>query len=97
MIAYTVRRLLYAVPILIGINLLTFVLFFVINTPQDMARCCHLLFGIDRATPQQVLEGIEQCLGYEMIGNRCCMHWELFFVKATKQADQGTTSNSPGQ
>lgn len=38
MIAYIVRRLLYAVPILIGVNLLTFVLFFVVNTPDDMAR-----------------------------------------------------------
>lgn len=38
MIAYVVRRFLYAVPQLIGINLLTFILFFVVNTPDDMAR-----------------------------------------------------------
>ncbi len=38
MIAYIVRRILYAVPILIGVNLLTFILFFVINTPDDIAR-----------------------------------------------------------
>ncbi len=38
MIAYIVRRLFYAIPILIGVNLLTFVLFFVINTPDDIAR-----------------------------------------------------------
>jgi peptide/nickel transport system permease protein len=35
--AYIVRRLLYAIPILIGVNLLTFVLFFVVNSPDDMA------------------------------------------------------------
>lgn len=32
------RRLLYAVLVLIGVNLLTFVLFFAVNTPDDMAR-----------------------------------------------------------
>ncbi|MFT5710142.1 MAG: peptide/nickel transport system permease protein [Halioglobus sp.] len=37
MFAYIVRRLLYAIPILIGVNLLTFTLFFVVNSPDDMA------------------------------------------------------------
>lgn len=37
MLAYIIRRLLYAIPILIGVNLLTFLLFFVVNTPDDMA------------------------------------------------------------
>lgn len=37
MIAYVIRRLLYAIPILIGVNLLTFLLFFVVNAPDDMA------------------------------------------------------------
>jgi peptide/nickel transport system permease protein len=38
MLAYIVRRVLYAIPILIGVNLITFALFFVVNTPDDMAR-----------------------------------------------------------
>ncbi|ANN66176.1 ABC transporter permease [Bordetella bronchialis] len=38
MSAYIVRRLLYGVLILIGVNLFTFVLFFAVNTPDDMAR-----------------------------------------------------------
>ena len=38
MFAYIVRRLIYAFPILIGVNLLTFALFFVVNSPDDMAR-----------------------------------------------------------
>jgi len=37
MLAYIVRRLLYAIPILIGVNLLTFLLFFVVTSPDDMA------------------------------------------------------------
>ncbi|HAQ50883.1 MAG TPA: peptide ABC transporter permease [Gammaproteobacteria bacterium] len=38
MFAYIVRRLLYAVPILIGVNVITFALFFMVNTPDDIAR-----------------------------------------------------------
>jgi len=37
MLAYIIRRLFYAIPILIGVNLLTFTLFFVVNSPEDMA------------------------------------------------------------
>ena len=51
MTAYIIRRFLYAIPILIGINLLTFVLFFVVNTPDNMARM-HL--GIKNVTPESI-------------------------------------------
>jgi peptide/nickel transport system permease protein len=51
MIAYLIRRILYAIPILIGVNLLTFTLFFVVNTPDDMAR---IQLGIKRVTPEAI-------------------------------------------
>ena len=51
MLAYLVRRVLYAIPILIGVNLLTFVLFFVVNSPDDMAR---MQIGVKRATPEAI-------------------------------------------
>ena len=51
MFAYIVRRLFYAVPILIGVNLLTFALFFVVNTPDDMAR---IQLGAKRVTPEAI-------------------------------------------
>lgn len=51
MIAYLIRRILYAIPILIGVNLLTFTLFFVVNTPDDMAR---MQLGIKRVTPDAI-------------------------------------------
>jgi len=38
MLAYIVRRTLYGVLILLGVNLATFFLFFTVNTPDDMAR-----------------------------------------------------------
>lgn len=53
MFAYLVRRLLYALPILIGVNLITFALFFVVNTPDDMAR---LQLGVKRVTPEAIAE-----------------------------------------
>ncbi len=49
--AYILRRLLYAIPILIGVNLLTFALFFVVNTPDDMAR---LQLGAKHVTPEAI-------------------------------------------
>lgn len=51
MIAYILRRVLYAIPILIGVNLLTFALFFVVNTPDDMAR---MQLGVKRVTPEAI-------------------------------------------
>ena len=51
MIAYIIRRCLYAVPILLGVNLIVFLLFFFVNSPDDMARV-HL--GQKRVTPEQI-------------------------------------------
>lgn len=51
MIAYLIRRILYALPILVGINVLVFLLFFFVNSPDDMART-HL--GQKRVTPDQI-------------------------------------------
>ena len=51
MLAYIVRRLLNAIPILIGVNLITFTLFFVVNTPDDMAR---MQLGTKRVTPEAI-------------------------------------------
>ena len=51
MMAYVIRRLLYAIPILVGVNPITFVLFFFVNSPDDMARV-HL--GVKRVTPEAI-------------------------------------------
>ena len=51
MLAYIVRRILYAIPILIGVNLITFTLFFIVNTPDDMAR---MQLGAKRVTPEAI-------------------------------------------
>ena len=51
MLAYIIRRVLYAIPILVGVNLITFLLFFVVNTPDDMAR---MQLGTKRVTPEAI-------------------------------------------
>jgi peptide/nickel transport system permease protein len=51
MTAYIVRRILFAIPILIGVNLITFALFFVVNTPDDMAR---MQLGAKRVTADAI-------------------------------------------
>ena len=38
MLNYLSRRFVYAVLVLLGVNLATFILFFTVNTPDDMAR-----------------------------------------------------------
>ncbi|MBU3667778.1 MAG: ABC transporter permease [Rhodocyclaceae bacterium] len=51
MLRYFLRRLFYAVPILIGVNLITFALFFMVNSPDDMAR---MQLGVKRVTPEAI-------------------------------------------
>ncbi|MCD8340030.1 MAG: ABC transporter permease [Burkholderiales bacterium] len=51
MLAYILRRIGYGFLILIGVNLLTFILFFAVNTPDDMAR---LNIGGKRVTAEAI-------------------------------------------
>ncbi|HMV11360.1 MAG: ABC transporter permease [Nitrosomonas sp.] len=61
MLNYIIRRICYAIPILIGVNLITFVLFFMVNTPDDMARM-HL--GVKYVT-DDAIEKWKQDRGYD--------------------------------
>ena len=51
MTAYIIRRLVYGVFVLAGVNVLTFALFFFVNSPEDMARA---QLGAKRVTPAAV-------------------------------------------
>ena len=53
MINYLIRRIFYAIPILLGVNVLTFTLFFVVNTPDNMAR---MQLGMKRVTPEAIVK-----------------------------------------
>jgi peptide/nickel transport system permease protein len=61
MLRYLVRRLLYGVLILLGVNLVTFFLFFTVNTPDDMAR---LNIGGKRVT-QELIDHWKTERGYD--------------------------------
>jgi len=61
MLAYTVRRLMYGVLILLGVNFATFFLFFTVNTPDDMAR---LNIGGKRVT-QELIDKWKTERGYD--------------------------------
>ncbi|NOQ37023.1 MAG: ABC transporter permease subunit [Methylococcaceae bacterium] len=62
MINYIIRRFLYALPLLMGVNILTFVLFFIVNSPDDMAR---MQLGQKHVT-QQAVDNWKQQRGYDL-------------------------------
>jgi peptide/nickel transport system permease protein len=62
MIQYILRRTLYALPLLVGVNILTFVLFFIVNSPDDMAR---MNLGQKHVTPEAI-EKWKHERGYEL-------------------------------
>lgn len=66
MFAYILKRIFYAVPILIGVNVLTFSLFFLVNSPDDIASV-HL--GHKHVT-QEAKEAWKTLHGY---------HYPLFY------------------
>ena len=61
MSAYIMRRILYAIPVLLGVNIMTFLLFFSVNTPDDIARA-HL--GTKHIS-QQAVNDWKQAHGYD--------------------------------
>lgn len=87
MFAYIGRRILYAIPILIGVNLLTFALYFLVNSPDDMARM-HLgakyvtQQGIDKWKSQR---GYDKPLFYnDARSNINTLTDTIFFNKSVK-------------
>ena len=82
MLSYLVRRLLYAPLIIFGVMLLTFVIFFVVQKPETMARS---ILG-KRATPQTVQDWLQK-RGYDK---------PLFFNVGAQQTPERSGQNSTG-
>jgi peptide/nickel transport system permease protein len=61
MISYILRRLFYALPLLFAVNVLTFTLFFVVNSPDDMAR---MQLGQKHVT-EKAIQNWKQQHGYD--------------------------------
>ena len=93
MLSYIIRRILYAVPILIGVNVIVFFLFFFVNTPDDMARL-HL--GEKRITPEQIHRWKrERSLDLPMFLN---FGWvQLGSIQAEKEVNEKTFSLNEGE
>lgn len=68
---YIIRRIIYAIPILLGVNILTFSLFFFVNSPDQIARV-HL--GGKYIT-KEVLDDWKKVHGYDL---------PLFYNKESK-------------
>lgn len=62
MLAYFIKRICYMVPILIGVNLLVFAMFFVVNSPDDMAR---MALG-EKADRPEAIEQWKANRGYDV-------------------------------
>lgn len=76
MLAYIVRRLLYVIPITLGVTLLTFVLFNVVaqdpvlsklgkHATQAEADILRKELGLDRPLPEQYLFYLKQCVTFD--------------------------------
>jgi peptide/nickel transport system permease protein len=61
MLKYLIRRAGYGLLVLLGVNLATFILFFTVNTPDDMAR---LNLGGKRVT-QEAIDKWKSERGYD--------------------------------
>jgi len=62
MLTYIIRRFLYALPLLMAVNILTFILFFVVNSPDDMAR---MQLGQKHVT-EQAIQNWKHQHGYDV-------------------------------
>ncbi len=57
MLGYIIRRILYAIPVILIVNLITFLLFFKVNSPDDMAR---MQLGSKYVTTEAIVDWKQQ-------------------------------------
>ena len=87
MLAYVIKRILYAIPVILVVNLITFLLYFKLNSPDDMAR---LQLGNKHVTTAAIQDwkkehGYEKPIFYNP--NASALHRltdTLFFEKSLK-------------
>jgi len=59
----------------------------------EMTSYCRNLFGLDRATSEEIIEGITEYLGFVKDDKNCRMNWELYFFVAVKPARSSNSDN----
>lgn len=62
MLNYLIRRIFYAIPVLLGVNILTFLLFFTVNSPDQIAR---MQLGSKYVSSQEI-QLWKQAHGYDL-------------------------------
>jgi SAM-dependent methyltransferase len=55
------------------------------QTIPQMTQFCQLLFGLDLATPEQILNGLATYLGYQYHKSEYHLNWELLFLQLCKE------------
>jgi cyclopropane fatty-acyl-phospholipid synthase-like methyltransferase len=56
------------------------------QTLPQMTQFCQQLFGLDLATPEQILNGLSTYLGYQYLKGEYRLNWELLFLQLSKEA-----------
>ncbi len=96
---YLLKRIGYFLPILLGVNLVVFAMFFLVNSPDDMAK---QFLGEKASTPEQI-ERWKSSRGYDLplLFNRAsgfpgCITQTIFFQKSIAMfwGDFGNTDNT---
>jgi cyclopropane fatty-acyl-phospholipid synthase-like methyltransferase len=55
------------------------------QTIPQMTQFCQQLFGLDLATPEQILNGLSTYLGYQYHKREYHLNWELLFLQLFKE------------
>lgn len=95
---YVLKRLVYAVPILLGVNIITFALFFMVNSPQDMARA---QLGEKYVTKQAIeqwvhVHGYDKPLFFNADAHGVATLTDTLFVEQTRLLFSFSFGNSDG-
>ncbi len=64
--------------------------YWIFESLLEMIDFCRLLFGIDQASESDILKGIQEYLGYEIIEDKYYLNWELYFFQAIKPLVQSS-------
>jgi SAM-dependent methyltransferase len=51
---------------------------------EEMVSFCRLLFGMDRASDEEIRQGIDSYVGYTRTAQGIRMNWKLAYVRATR-------------
>jgi peptide/nickel transport system permease protein len=84
MLRYVVRRVLYAVPILVGVSLVTFLLFYATASPEQMAR---RNLSAKNPSPEQIRDGWRSTATTSRAASSSASTWAKLFLLRFGKSD----------